>query len=143
MTRTSDARVLVVDHHPAMSELISVVLSRSGIAADQASTRDTALRLAASHRYSAVIVEPRMLDGDALLSELYASAPDGRPNIIITTLPGQPTAPWSLRAGVVAVLLKPFRLEELFDAVARCCAADEADSRGGEYVPRLSVSMKG
>jgi DNA-binding NtrC family response regulator len=127
MSTLTDTRVLVADPDPAINALITALLRRAGIPADVASDRVTAITAASAGRYSAVILEPRMNGGDTLLSELYAAAPDGRPNIIVITTPDQSTAALSLRAGVVAVLLKPFRLEDLYGAVASCCERDSIE----------------
>jgi DNA-binding response OmpR family regulator len=140
MSTSANARVLVADPDPAISALVMALLRRAGIEADTASDRAAAIMAAAAGSYSAIILEPRMADGDTLLSELYAAAPDGRPNIIIITTPDRATAALSLRAGVVAVLLKPFRLEELYAAVAACCDAD-ADELGP--APRMRAASRG
>lgn len=119
------SRVLVVEPDASIRALIVALLRRDGIPADGASDSDSALHSSTAMRYAAVVVDPRMPGGETLLNQLYASAPDGKPNVIVVTSPESPAAQYTTRAGVRAVLPKPFRLEELRQIVERCCDKQE------------------
>jgi two-component system OmpR family response regulator len=120
MDNTNQQRVLVVEPDPSIRALIVALLRRDGVVTDCVSTHDDALRSASSRHYDAVVVEPRIPDGDALLSELYAAAPDGRPNLVVVTTPDSASKLLRGRAGVRAVLMKPFAVDALTDALAAC-----------------------
>ncbi len=115
------SRILIVDPDASIRALLVALLRRGGIDSDCVGDREAAMQHAMSHRYAAVILEPRMNDGDALLNELYAACGDGQPNIIIATTPDARTAAFAFRAGVRTILLKPFRIEDFYETVAACC----------------------
>lgn len=119
------SRVLVVEPDAPIRALILALLRRHGIAADGASDCDAALHSSAAMHYAAVVVDPRMPGGDALLDQLCADAPDGKPNVIVVTSPDSPAAQYTTRGGVGAVLPKPFALDELRKVVERCCDGQE------------------
>jgi len=133
------SRILIVDPDASIRALLVVLLRRGGIDSDCVGDREAAMRHVTSQRYAAVIVEPRMNGGDALLNELYTTSADGRPNIIIATTPDAGTAAFAFRAGVRTILLKPFRLEDLYETVAACCDGGELLSGAEETQRRADL----
>jgi CheY-like chemotaxis protein len=121
MNARKSHRVLVVEPDPAIRALIVAVLRRHGHSLDAAGTAEQALELQRSLRPAAVVVEPRISGGEALLDAL--ASVDGGPHpavIVVTTQDGRD--PWLPSAFPVrAVLHKPFRIEELAEAVTACC----------------------
>jgi CheY-like chemotaxis protein len=115
--------ILVVDPDPAIRTLILALMRREGYTAEAAGSAEQALALHGSTHPSAVVVEPRIAGGIALLDALQRGDGDGRakPGVIVVTTPDGHGTPYAGAPGVRAVLLKPFRLEELTDAVAACC----------------------
>lgn len=83
-----------------------------------------ALELGRSGRHLAVIIEPRMPGGERLLDDLRASSRDGKPNLIVVTSDGKHA--YGDGRGVSTVLRKPFSIEELAAAVAKCSDGDGA-----------------
>jgi len=69
-----------------------------------------------------------MEDGDRLLEELHAASTDGHPNIIVLTTPDNLTPSFERRAGVLAVLYKPFGIGELTDTVVHFCNQPSKDN---------------
>lgn len=95
-------RVLVIDPDPSVRALLAAVTRRRGFDSDTAATPEEALQHARSRSYAAVILEPQIAGGDALLSELAGE------NLIVATTS---TDPCGVHAA--AVLRKPFFLDEL------------------------------
>jgi DNA-binding response OmpR family regulator len=112
-------RVLVVDPDPAIRTLIVAVLRRDGHTADAAATAEQALELQRSFHPAAVVVEPRIAGGEALLDALSRVDGGTHPALIVVTTPDGRDKPPS-RPAVHAVLHKPFRLEELAEALETC-----------------------
>jgi DNA-binding response OmpR family regulator len=113
--------VLVIDSDPAVCALLVALLQREGYTADVAEDAGKALQLRRHGRHNAIIVEPRIDGGDALLEQLH----DGATNLIVVTTPdGPPPSPYEHTRGVHAVLFKPFEIGELAAAVASCCDAN-------------------
>jgi CheY-like chemotaxis protein len=94
-------RVLVIDPDPSVRALIAAVTRHRGFEADTAGTREEALRRTDSRAYAAIILEPRIAGGDALLRTLASS------NLIVATTLPNVTCPG------VTVLRKPFLVDEL------------------------------
>lgn len=113
--------VLVVEPDALICSLIAAVLKRNGYEPETAETTDEALRLGRTRSHAAVILEPRIPDGDMLLDALQSVARDGQSNVIVITTPESADSPPVVPDGVRSVLLKPFHLEELTMAVSACC----------------------
>ncbi|HVG23179.1 MAG TPA: response regulator [Thermoanaerobaculia bacterium] len=122
-TLSENAAVLVIDPDPSIRTLIVALLRRNGYVAESAGDTDEALRLRRVGRHAAVILDPRVLGGDALLRALRSAGDDdaASPNLIVVTTPEQAQTPYAGRPGVHAVLFKPFHLNDLAAAVAECC----------------------
>ena len=114
-------RVLVVEPDPAIRALIVAVLRRRGHIADTAGTADEALELQRTFHPAAVVVEPRIVGGPALLDELGRADGEAHPAVIVVTMPDGREPSCAEVPPVRAVLHKPFRIDELADAVLACC----------------------
>ena len=114
-------RILVVDPDPSICTLIVALLKRDGYEPDATHDAEEALTLGASRQYAAMILEPRIRGGEALLDAMQSGVDGEGSNIIIVTSADGVTEP-SQRPGVRAVLWKPFVIEELSAAVAASCA---------------------
>lgn len=115
--------VLVIDPDPATRALILALLRREGYVAVAAAGPDEALRVHRDRRHAAVILDPRVDDGEALLNALQTADDDATPssNLIVVTTREQSPATYHRHPGVHAVLFKPFVLNDLAEAVASCC----------------------
>ncbi len=111
-------KILVVDPDPAIRSLVVALLRRDGYLSDEAGSADTALHLRRVSNHAAVILEPRMLGGDALLQALTSH---DTANVIIMTTSAGLQARSAAAPGVRAVLLKPFVIGDLSAIVASCC----------------------
>ena len=119
--------ILVVEPDSSIRSLIVALLRRDGYEPEWAETPDEALRLGRSRQHAAIILEPRIREGDALLDALQSVAPDGQSNVIVVTTPDGSHPPHFVPDGVRDVILKPFLIEELAAAVSACC-------NGGNHV---------
>lgn len=115
--------ILVFDPDPAVRALILALLRRQGYVAEATVTADEALRLHRHGRHAAVILDPHVDGGDALLHALQTAGSGDAPNrnLIVMTTSEHPRATYDGHPAVHAVLIKPFFLKDLASAVAACC----------------------
>ena len=118
---TTTHRVLVVEPDSAIRALIVAVLRRRGHTPHAVETVEEALELQRSFHPAAVVVEPRISGGKALLDALAHAGGGTHPAVIVVTTPDGRDTPPSHPPSVRAVLHKPFRIEELAEAVTSCC----------------------
>lgn len=115
--------ILVVDPDPSIRALILALLRRKGYVAEATSSPEEAIRLHRDGKHAAVILDPRVQGGDALINALHTAGEGDAPspNLIVLTTPERVPVTYAERPGVQAVLFKPFFLNDLADAVAACC----------------------
>ena len=113
-------RVLVVDDDPGLAEVIDLLLSREGYAAERAGTVREAHEHIAAIEPDLVITDLKLPDGTGLevISRLHAERPE-LPLIMITSYSSLESAIAALRAGAVDYLIKPFDNDEFLHAVDR------------------------
>ena len=113
-------RVLVVDDDPGLAEVIDLLLTREGYAAERAGTVREALERIAATEPDLVITDLKLPDGTGLdvISRLHAERPE-LPVIMITSYSSLESAIGALRAGAVDYLIKPFDNDEFLHAVDR------------------------
>lgn len=111
-------RVLVVDDDDAMRALLRRILERQGHRVVDRSRGDRVLDALDSDPVDVVILDKEMpgLSGLDLLPLLRRRYPD-IPVIIITAFGGTRVAGDALRLGAARYLEKPFRLDELMEAI--------------------------
>jgi two-component system response regulator HydG len=128
MAERKRLRVLVVDDHIAMAELVADGLSDLGYDAVAVGSGREGLKRLTSEPFDALVTDLRMPDVDGL--ELLATAKKAvpeRPVIVMTAHGAVDTAIESIRRGAYHYLTKPFNAEELALFLAR--AFDEATLR--------------
>ncbi len=106
---------------PAIRALIVAILRRRGHSPEAAETAEEALELQRRLRPAAVVVEPRISGGKALIDALANVDGGTHPAVIVVTTADGRDTPLSDAPLVRAVLHKPFRIEELAEAVTTCC----------------------
>lgn len=129
-------RLLIVEDHAGLAELMRANLRRSGFAVDVANDADAARAAFAVQRYDAVLLDLGLPgeDGLALLADMRARR-DGTPIIAVTARDRIGERVLGLNAGADDYLTKPFAQEEL---VARIHAILRRP--GGVMGTRLEVS---
>jgi two-component system, repressor protein LuxO len=118
LMRAVGERVLIVEDAATLSLVYEHVLGRAGHRVATAPTLMKARSLAAAERFSLVLLDLQLPDGDglSLLAELHAAAPETR--IIVITANGSINrAVEAMRAGAFDFLVKPFDEARLVSAV--------------------------
>jgi DNA-binding NtrC family response regulator len=115
--------ILVIDPDAAIRALLVALLRREGYLAESAGNVDDALRLHSSGRHAAVIIDPEIQAGEALLHALQTDADERSRGgkVIVMTTPEASHEPYREQPGVHAVLFKPLFLAEVAATVAACC----------------------
>jgi DNA-binding response OmpR family regulator len=125
-------RLLLVEDHHAMREMIAEHLRERGYAVDAVGRGDEALAAAAAVRFDALVLDLGLPDMDGLrvLAALRRPAPD-LPAIILTARDSVDQRLLGLNAGADDYIVKPFNLLEL---EARLRAVLRRPGRRGETV---------
>lgn len=116
----SRARVLVVDDDPDMRALLTDVLSDEGYAVEQVPNGAEALIRLRAESFAAIVLDKNMpgLSGLDLLPGLRTMCP-GTPVILITAFGDVSTYMDAMEKGAFEYIFKPFRMEELLQALQR------------------------
>jgi DNA-binding NtrC family response regulator len=114
------ARVLVIDDDPGLAEVIQLLLSREGYAAERAGTVKAGLERLGAAQTDLVITDLKLPDGTGLdvIGAVRGLHP-GLPVIMITSYSSMESAIAALRAGAVDYIIKPFENEDFLHAVER------------------------
>jgi DNA-binding response OmpR family regulator len=126
-------RVLLIEDEPEMARLVGTSVTRAGYVVDTAGTIDEAEAAIGLARYSLVLLDRRLPDGDglALLPRIRTRQP-GVPVIVLTALDAVPDRVRGLDAGADDYIGKPYEADEL---LARVRAALRRP--GGEAAPPI------
>ncbi|WP_239478991.1 response regulator transcription factor [Lichenicola cladoniae] len=131
---TRPMRILLIEDHATLREMLSAHLRHIGFAVDVMPTGRLALAAAAAAPYNAIVLDLGLpdMDGMAVLEELRGSANADAAVLILTARGGLEDRVAGLDAGADDYLLKPFDLPE-FDARLRAVirhGASRAADRG-------------
>jgi DNA-binding NtrC family response regulator len=113
-------RVLVIDDDPGLAEVIELLLSREGYAAERAGSVRQGIERVAASEPDLVITDLKLPDGTGLdvIERIRAERPE-LPLILITSYSSLESAIAALRAGAVDYLIKPFENDEFLHAIDR------------------------
>lgn len=108
-------KLLVVEDHPALRDLLSRHLQRSGFIVDVAEHGQQALAMLGLSHYDAMLLDLGLpdMDGMTLLAARNATRNSDLPCIILTACDGLEQRVAGLNAGADDYLLKPFEMPEL------------------------------
>lgn len=126
-------RVLLVEDHRSMREMIAEHLQERGFAVDAVGRGEEAIAVAAAASMDAVILDLGLpdMDGMAVLSALRASRPE-LPAIMLTARDGIDDRLQGLNSGADDYIVKPFNLLEL-EARLRAVLRRVGNPRGITY----------
>ena len=111
-------KLLVVDDHPGIVQVLSSVVTCIGHQADEAGGGFEAMERLKSTRYDVVITDAEMPGGDGIKLCKYIKS--RFPDVYVVGMSGNLYALQSLRnAGADACLLKPFGMDELNEAIEK------------------------
>ena len=116
--------VLIADGDPSIRHLLATIVRRLPRRPVDAGDGRSALALLATHSFDAVILELVLpeIAGTDVLAYLERERPEMLAHVIVvTTVPRKEWAGCAQMRAVGATLPKPFALEELQNALHRCC----------------------
>jgi two-component system OmpR family response regulator len=122
--------VLVADGDAAIRSLLAAVVQRMNLRPVMARDATAVRELLATGEFECAVIDLLLPDpaGEPMVRYLAQEKPELVPKtIVITTLPVKQVQHCS---GVAAVLRKPFALDELTDALRRCCDLGPATGPG-------------
>jgi FixJ family two-component response regulator len=125
IAKTSGPQVFVVDDDLSMREALSSLIRAAGLSVETFSSGRTFLRRKRLDMPACLVLDVRLpdLDGLALQREL-AMAGDRIPIIFITGHGDIPMSVRAMKAGAVEFLTKPFRTQDLIDAIRQAIQRD-------------------
>jgi DNA-binding NtrC family response regulator len=116
-------RILVIDDDPGLSEVILLLLSREGYAAERAGTLKAGLQKIEAAEVDLVVTDLKLPDGTGLDAiRMIRERHPGVPIIMITSYSSMESAIAALRAGAVDYIIKPFDNDEFLHAIDRALA---------------------
>ncbi|KUM05344.1 response regulator [Chromobacterium subtsugae] len=134
MTCENNARILVADDHPLSRELLRQMLEHLGAEADFAADGEEAVDMAGRADYRLILMDVKMPQMNGLEAALRIRGRRERPQpciVAITACAFGSERDGCREAGMNAVLVKPFKLEELRRVLAACLP----DGAGGDCCP--------
>ena len=122
-------RILVLDDEPIVGKRLRPALAKSGYEVDVVETGADAIRLIDQHTYDIVVTDIRMegVDGLSVLKHVNARSPRS-PVIVITGFATVDVAREALTMGAFDFIAKPFKLDQLREAIARAAAKLQEDA---------------
>ncbi|MDA5557512.1 sigma-54-dependent transcriptional regulator [Shimia sp. MMG029] len=135
----STASVLVVDDEPGIRNFIVKILDPVVGRIEQAANTDVASRLLDQNHFDIVILD-NVMPGTTGLEWLSEQRKLGffADTILITAFADMDTAIEAMRAGAVDFVLKPFRSNQILNAVARC--VDRVNLRRENYLLKYELA---
>ena len=133
------ASVLVVDDEPGIRNFIVKILKPLVGRIEEANDAQTASRMLDSDNFDIVILD-NIMPGTTGLDWLNEQRELGffADTILITAFADMDTAIEAMRAGAVDFVLKPFRSNQILNAVARC--VDKAHLRRENYLLKFELN---
>lgn len=116
-------KVLIVEDHPDCRALVKIVLSRLGYVVVEAGTGQEALERASVSSFDLIVMDFGLpgMTGDKLIMRFKGDPSTQRIPVIVTTgYMDTQVAKRAIAAGAESVLLKPYDMDELVDAMKRC-----------------------
>ncbi|WP_400771487.1 response regulator [Methylosinus sporium] len=128
-------RVLMVEDEPEMAKLVAGKLARSGFVADRVGSLDETMEALRQHKYSLVLLDRRLPDGDAvsILPDIRRTQPSIR-IVMLTARNAVEDRIEGLDAGADDYVTKPFDANELIARVRACLRRP-----GGEATPPIAI----
>ncbi|OGV65052.1 MAG: hypothetical protein A2498_13950 [Lentisphaerae bacterium RIFOXYC12_FULL_60_16] len=118
------ARILLVDDEETVLRSMGILLKGEGHTIVAIQKSDEAARLVQSESFDLLITDLRMapVDGMQLMRLAHESHP-AMPMIVISAYAADAIAEQSFATGCVAYIKKPFRIQQVIDAVRKALAS--------------------
>ncbi len=119
-------RLIIIDDEPIVGKRLKQVFSKMGFHVDIFTNPLSALKFMENNPFDIVVTDFKMeeLDGMEILGKVKQLNPKARV-IIITGYAKPETAKEAFKSGVFDFMVKPFRLDELKEAVRRAAKIQE------------------
>ena len=132
MSDQGDSRVFIVDDDPSVQKGLGRLLRSAGYAFESFLSAEAFLARDPYAGPCCIVLDIRMPESTGLsLQETLSAAGRGEQIVFITGYGDVPTCAKAMRAGAIDFLPKPFRNEELLDAIARSLERSERLIREG------------
>jgi DNA-binding NtrC family response regulator len=117
---TGPARILVIDDDASVRRVIAAALEDEGYVVDPAENGKQAIEMTHAKVYHLALIDVRLpdIEGTKLLSELKETTPK-MVKIIVTGYPSMQNAIEAVKKGADDFVVKPFKMEELLNAIKR------------------------
>ena len=124
------ANILIVDDDPRIQTLLQQLLRTKGHEGVTAESGHDALEKLKARPFDLVITDLRMpkMNGMQLLGQVKAFYPT-LPVIMVTAYASEDTTVEAVQLGVFDYLAKPFKIDELLDAIGRALSVGKAQPR--------------
>ena len=128
--------ILVVDDEPAVAEMLRDIFEAEGYAVDGASNGGDALMLASLSRPDAIILDIKLPDttGAEVLARIQ-ELDDSIPVVMLSGSDDEDTARALLKAGAMDYIRKPFKFDQLLQAVTLAVEVGKGRPRRGVVLP--------
>jgi two-component system response regulator FlrC len=128
MFMKQELQILVVDDEEIVRRAVKLILEYGGHKVREANGGEAALRQFAERKFDIVITDFSMpgMHGDQLIARIRQMVP-GQPIILVTGFPDEYNAFGQGAGDADVLLLKPFTLGELHDAIRRVLPPPSAD----------------
>lgn len=115
-------KVLVIDDDPSICKTVGLLLEDHGYSPRTYTDPDEAIAVAEKESYQIALIDLRMpkLDGVEVVERLKA-IDDRTSCIVMTAYPDLDSATETMRRGTCDYIAKPFKQEELINAIERAC----------------------
>lgn len=120
-------KILIVEDHPDCRELLAIVLGKLGYAIVKAETGLEAIEQARATNPDLILMDFGLPDmsGDKVMMRLKADPFTEKIPVILTTgYMDAVVAKRAIAAGAAKILVKPFDLERLMDAMEKCLSPE-------------------
>jgi response regulator RpfG family c-di-GMP phosphodiesterase len=133
-------RILVVDDHQAIREVLSEILNSEGYVVRTAENGAVALQELMQNHYNLVMTDLRMpvMDGEKLLKEL-AKNNIKRIVIVLTAFATVETAIETMKCGAYDYIMKPFKPDEIRLIVQRALEKDRLERENAQLEEALRL----
>jgi FixJ family two-component response regulator len=140
MSDQGDSRVFIVDDDPSVQKGLGRLLRSAGYACESFRSAEAFLARDPYAGPCCIVLDIRMPESTGLsLQETLSEAGRGEQIVFITGYGDVPTCAKAMRAGAIDFLPKPFRNEDLLDAVARSLERSERLIREGTERQKIQV----
>jgi two-component system KDP operon response regulator KdpE len=136
METQSRGSILIIDDEPAVAEMLRDIFVSQGYAVDGASNGGDALMLASLSRPDAVILDIKLPDTTG--AEVLARLQDFDDSIAVVMLSGsddEDLARGLLKTGAMDYIRKPFKFDQLIQAVSLAVEVGKGRPRRGVVLP--------